>query len=128
MIHQVSDVVAMAFMSLFPEMRGDEHWDKLCSWVGAGKKTPMLHIGVFDNGLVGLFPCEAYEDRLMIHACFLPGFRGDFAVESAKEAFKWIWNNTEYGKITAYIEPEHVKRYAKRCGMVESGGFFEVSR
>ena len=80
------------------------------------------------GGIVGLFPCETYPDRIMIHACFLPDYRGEYAVLAAKKAFEWIWNYTGYSKVSAYIEPEHVKRYAKLCGMVEKDGLFEVTK
>jgi len=129
LINVIPDILAMSFMALFPEMRDDPSWLRLCAWVGGGKPTPMLNLAVMDNGkIVGLFPCEAYKDRIIIHACFLPDFRGDFAVKSSKEAFHWIFANTDYNTITAYIEPEHVKAYARRCGMVENCGLFEVYR
>jgi RimJ/RimL family protein N-acetyltransferase len=128
-ISRINDIAALSFMSLFPEMKEDEFWHEICQWVGSGKMTPMLNLGVFCNDkLVGLFPCESYPDRLMIHACFIPEFRGSFAVDSAKQAFQWVWDNTKYNKISAYIEPEHVKRFATRCGMIEKNGLFEVTR
>lgn len=128
MIHPVSDIQAMSFMSLFPEMKEDEHWQELVQWVGSGKSIPVLNLGVFDGKMVGVFPCETYTDGIMIHACFLKGYRGEFARDAAKEAFSWIWNNTKYDKIQAYIEPDHVKKYAAECGMKEINGLFEVSK
>lgn len=128
MIRQVSDVHALCFMSLFPEMRGDKHWDELVQWVGSGKAVPMLNLAVIDNGIVGLFPCELKQDMILIHACFLKDYRGGFARDAAQDAFEWIFSNTNYSKIHAYIEPEHVKKYAAECGMVEIDGLFEVSR
>ena len=127
-IEPVSDVLALSFLSLFPEMREGEEWLDLCAWVDQGKKTPLLNLAVIeDMKIVGLFPCEVYESGLKIHACFLRGYRGEFAVDAAREAFDWIWRNTIYSKITAYIEPDHVKRYAERCGMtLNSEGLFEV--
>ena len=128
MIRRVNNQTALAFMSLFPEMTDDEFWGDLVRWVGDGKSVPLLNLGVFDgNSMVGLFPCEIYPDRLMIHACFLKEYRGRFARTSAQDAFSWIWNNTKYRKVTAYIEPDHVKKYAKECGMIERNGLFEVS-
>lgn len=128
MISQVSDIKALSFMSLFPEMYDDAHWEELVLWVGSGKSIPVLNLGVFDgSAMVGLFPCETYPERIMIHACFLKEYRGRFARTSAQDAFSWIWNNTKYRKITAYIEPGHVKKYAKECGMIERNGLFEVS-
>lgn len=128
MIVPINDVQALAFASLFPEMR-DDGFSFVCRHVGAGNKIPMLNLSATHMGsIVGLFPCETYPDRIMIHACFLPDYRGEFAVYSANEAFDWIWKHTDYSKISAYIEPEHVKAYAKRCGMVEKNGLFEVSR
>ena len=127
MIHQVSDIQALSFMSLFPEMSDDEHWDDLVRWVGSGKSIPVLNLGVFDGAaMVGLFPCETYPERIMIHACFLKEYRGRFARTSAQDAFSWIWQNTKYRTISAYIEPDHVKKYARECGMVERNGMFEV--
>ena len=129
MIRLIDDITALSFMSLFNEMRSDQCWHELCEWVGAGKSTPCLHYGVFDNfRLVGLFPCEAYTDRIMIHACFLPEYRGEFAREAAKDVFRIIFHDTKYDKIQAYIESEHVKKYARECGMIEKDGLFEVER
>lgn len=130
MITPIPDLTAMAFMALFPEITNDEHWLRLCAWVGKGKTTPMVNLGVHADGkLVGLFPCEAYPDRFMIHACFLPEYRGQLAVDAAKSAFQWVWNHTKYDKILAYIEPEHVKRYAERCGMTRrDDGLYEVAK
>ena len=128
-IQPISDVLALAFMSCFPEMKEGEQWLDLCQWVGEGKKTPLLNLAVIENGvIVGLFPCEVHPDKLMIHACFQHGHRGEYAVNAAREAFEWIWENTIYSKITAYIEPDHVKRYALRCGMTEKDGLFEVTK
>ena len=116
-------------MALFPEMKEDEEWADLVRWVGSGKSIPVLNLGVFDGAsMVGLFPCETYPDKFLIHACFLKEYRGRFARTAAKDAFSWIWNNTKYDKIQAYIEPDHVKKYAIECGMKEINGLFEVSK
>lgn len=124
----VSDLAALSFMSLFPEML-EGPFVELCEWVGSGRKTQLLNLAAFHNmKVVGLFPCEKYPGRIMIHACFLPGYRGEFARQSAKEAFQWIFSNTKYSKISAYIEPCHVKQYALECGMVEKDGLFEVTK
>ncbi len=117
----------MRFMAQFPEMR-DEGFEKVWQWIEAGGRTPLLNLGVFDPMLVGLFPCEAYDKDIWIHACFLKTHRGKFAEEAAQSAFEWIWKNTNYTSIKAYIEPDHVKRYAQACGMVPKGDYYEVVR
>lgn len=129
MIAPISDRQAFAFMSLFPEMTGQQFWPELVEWVGKDKEVPMLNLAAYFSGrIVGLFPCETYPERISIHACFLPEYRGEFSRQSAKEAFKWIFQNTKYSKISAYIEPGHVKQYALECGMVEKDGLFEVTK
>lgn len=129
MIRPVSDIQALSFMALFPEMRDQEYWDELVQHVGSGYAIPALNLGVFDGqSMVGLFPCETHSEKLLIHACFLKEYRGRFARSSAIDAFRWIWNHTNCDKIYAYIEPDHVKKYAKECGMKEVNGLYEVSR
>lgn len=85
-------------------------------------------LGAFTAELVGCFPVQFYFECAEIHVAFHPDYRGEFAVESAKEAFRWVWDNTNYHTIVADIESPHVARYAKRCGMKQIGERYEVSK
>lgn len=87
-----------------------------------------LILGVYATELVGCFPLNLRNDAIEIHACFHPHFRGKFAVQSAKEAFGWIWQNTFYNLIFAETEKPHVSRFAAQCGMKKSGNRYEVKR
>jgi len=51
----------------------------------------------------GMWVFEPYEDGLMIHAQMGVNVRGQLARESAKAAFKWIFDNTEIETIYAGI-------------------------
>lgn len=89
--------------------------------------TPVsFALGVYVEKLVGAFPLLKHENAIEINAAFLPEYRGKFAVDAAKEAFTWIWDNTSFRRIIADIQEPHVARYAHRCGMVKKGQLYEV--
>lgn len=85
-------------------------------------------LGVYVPELVGCFPLNFWLDSVEIHVAFHPHFRGEFAVKSAQEAFRWVWDNTNYHTIIAEIEDPHVARYAERCGMRKVGDHYEVRK
>lgn len=87
------------------------------------------------DGDIGLWSFHKYLDGLMIHADMTLKCRGKRAVESAVNAFKWIFSNTESEIIYAEIP------FDKRCASyiaVQSGmkythsdeenRFYEVSK
>jgi len=59
------------------------------------------------SGDIGLWTFHNYEDGLMIHADMTLDCRGQRAVESAKNSFKWIFDNSEIKKIYARISVEN---------------------
>lgn len=83
-------------------------------------------LGVYTDKLVGCFPLIKHDDAIEINVAFLPEHRGEFAVESARQAFEWIWGNTPFRRIIANIKLPHVERFAEKCGMVKSGNLYEV--
>ena len=85
-------------------------------------------LGAFDGDLVGVFPFQHREDHAEIHACFDPGYRGAFAVNAAREAFRWVWAHTDYSLIRANIAARHAKRFAVMCGMTKTQNGYEVAK
>lgn len=85
-------------------------------------------IGIYNPVLVGAFPVQKHGKHLEIHAAFLPKYRGAFAVNAAKQVFKWLWVNTDYRRITADISEPHIQKFAERCGMIKKDKYYEVSR
>ena len=85
-----------------------------------------LVLGVYSPALVGAFPLQKFKNYIEIHAAFLPRYRGAFAVNSAKQAFEWIWANTNYKRIIADISDPKIEPFAQRCGMVKTGKYYEV--
>lgn len=67
---------------------------------------------------IGLWSFNKYLDGVLIHADMTRNCRGRRAVESAKSAFKWIFNNTDHEKIYAKI---HVDKKAASCIAISSG-------
>lgn len=91
--------------------------------------TPVSFVlGVYNPELVGCFPFNIKNGELFIHACFLKEWRGKFAVDALKKAFEWVWENTEFAKISANIGERHVARYARLGGMKPVNGLYEVSK
>ena len=72
---------------------------------------------------VGLFPCVKEDNTMFIHAAILPESRGIKAVRAAREAFKWIYQNTNVKRILSPIYPnqKHVRHFAKSVGMTLIG-------
>lgn len=126
MIRLISNLYAVEFMSQFPEMESSNR-QQATELIKKGYPVSLISLGVYkDNELVGLFPCNISK-VILIHVCFLPQYRGEFAVQAAHAAFEWIFTHTDYKTIYAYIEFEHAKEFARRCGMIEKNGYFEVS-
>lgn len=67
---------------------------------------------------LGVWSLHPWKDGLMIHAN-LPHCSGKDAVESAKNAFKWIFINTNYKVIYAAIpnDKRHAQFMASWAGM-----------
>ncbi len=63
-------------------------------------------IYLVDDG-VGLWTFHRYRDGLLIHADMSDECRGARAIESAKAAFAWIFDNTGTNKIYARIPAEN---------------------
>ena len=85
-------------------------------------------LGVFDPDLKGCFPINIEEDRVQIHACFPKENRGQFAINAAKQAFRWVFLNTEFDVIFSKVRERHVGLYARLCGMTCVNGHYEVKR
>ena len=66
-------------------------------------------------------------DGLTIHACMGPDCRGRAAVESARAAFKWVWENTKVRKIYAAIPNthRHAQFLASWAGMRYAGTWYD---
>jgi hypothetical protein len=100
-----------------------EQWPDLPAY-----STHHLVLGAWVPELVGCFPLNFHIDCTEIHVAFMPEFRGKFAIESAKDAFRWVWDNTSYHVIAADIEDPHVARFAESCGMKFTGTRYEVRK
>lgn len=73
-------------------------------------------VGVYNiHGITGI-TCQ-------IHPMILPQFRGKIALESGREALKWIVDNTNYYKVVCEIPQiyKNVIFFAAQCGMVREG-------
>ena len=79
--------------------------------------------------IMGIWSFEPYKDGLRIHADMGPKCRGRRAIESAKDAFKWIWGNTPARTIYAGIPAKNKPacRVASLAGM-RYAGFSETLR
>ncbi len=68
---------------------------------------------------LGLWALHEHEDGVMIHADMGSKCRGKKAVESAKNAFKWIFRNTGFSRIYAGIPKDNKPacRVASLAGM-----------
>ena len=75
------------------------------------------------NEVLGLWSLEPHKDGLRIHADMGPKCRGKNAIESAKRAFKWVFENTEFKNIYAGIPKENrpACRVASFAGMRFTG-------
>ena len=73
--------------------------------------------------ILGIWSFEPYKDGLRIHADMGMKCRGKQAIESAKNAFNWVFNNTEFKSIFAGIPHENKPacRVASFSGMRYSG-------
>lgn len=77
-----------------------------------------------DLGVWALHPKDEDDiTNLTIHANLGEGCRGRDAIESAKNAFKWIFNNTEFKHIIADIpnDKRHAQFMARWSGMKPYG-------
>lgn len=72
---------------------------------------------------LGLWALHKHKDGVMIHADMGLKCRGRKAIESAKNAFKWIFTNTHFKKIYAEIPNENLPacRVASLAGMRFTG-------
>lgn len=64
------------------------------------------------------------------HIQFLPGFRGRFAFDSAREAVAWMFTNTDAEKLLAVIPVTHrgSQKVARSVGFVRTGRVDPQSR
>lgn len=83
-------------------------------------------LGWFDPDLVCCFPFNKHESEIEIHCACLRKYRGKNAVNAARHAFKWIFENTNYNTIFATMQHSHVKRFAAMCGMRKFNGRYEA--
>jgi hypothetical protein len=69
--------------------------------------------------ILGVWACVKMRNAIVIHADMGPNCRGMKAVDSAKEAFKWLFKNVRVEKIYAKIEKEKKAacQIASRAGM-----------
>lgn len=58
---------------------------------------------------LGVWAFHKYADGLMVHVNMGKECRGKAAAQSAKDAFKWIFNNTETNNIYALISETNRK-------------------
>lgn len=116
-----TDFEARTFLNAVPYTEYVPEWMPVIS-------ADVFVLGVYEPHLVGCFPLQVQPDGLEIHAAFLPEYRGRFAVEAAKDAFGWIWQNTKHNLIFAEITEPHVAIYAVKCGMKRKNDRFEVER
>ena len=73
---------------------------------------------------IGLFNVRPLNSVcLQIHPIILKAFRGEKGFTAGREAIQWIFNNTEYRKVTGQtpFPYRHAKLFALRCGMREEG-------
>ena len=87
-------------------------------WTPPSEKT--LYLGVFDPHLVGCWIFEVMGSvHVHVHAALTQDCRGKDAIEAAKEAIRWLLNNTCVRRVTAPVsEPNK-----KAAHFVRSMGF-----
>lgn len=76
------------------------------------------------NGIdKGIWSFEPWGEGMKIHADMQSNFRGKQAIESGKEAFRWIFQNTNADFIYAGILRENMKacHAAAKSGMTNLG-------
>lgn len=84
-------------------------------------------LGVYAPELVGCFPFVKMVD-IRMNACFMPEFRGKFAVNAGKMAIQWIFDNCNTDRIHAVTGCRKTSLYASLIGMIRSNGVYEVLR
>ena len=66
--------------------------------------SEVFYLMEIENGEdLGVWIVHPSNHRILIHACMGEKCKGRKAVESAKNAFKWVFENTEISKIYAII-------------------------
>jgi hypothetical protein len=86
--------------------------------------TSQCWLKIDDEGVIGLYNFVCLNSvTLEAHPLILREHRGTKAVESAKVAFDWIKENTEYHKVICWVPEElkHVKRFALTVGFKVEG-------
>ena len=77
----------------------------------------------------GLFVLQEHDEYIEIHAVFRPEFRGKSALMGAKEAFSWVFDNTNYTKIVTKPDDRRNLRYfAALVGMKRTNRGYEYGR
>jgi RimJ/RimL family protein N-acetyltransferase len=90
-------------------------------------KPPMegvIYVGAWDSdylGLFGLWPQNSVT--VECHVCLLPKARGPKALEAVKRLVQWVWENTQFRRITGSVPAfnRKVLALAKRAGFEEFG-------
>ena len=114
-------------------------WNEFCPDLGfeeaLARGWPMIssdwHYLLFvdDEYPKGMFVLQEHDDHIEIHAVFNPNFRGKHALRGAREAFEWIFDNTDYNVIvTKPDDKPHLRHFAATCGMKRTDRGYEYGR
>lgn len=73
-----------------------------------------------DVGVIVFLPVS---DKLVVHVFFKKSHRGKKAAAAIRQAFLWIYENTDHTKITARISVDHRSAHvlARNVGMMFNG-------
>lgn len=85
-------------------------------------------LGKYDPDLKGCFPVSTINNELLIHACFKPAYRGKYALKAARQAFDWLFSNTNFSTIKATISDKHIQHFAVACGMTRVNQHHEIRK
>ena len=82
---------------------------------------------VNDKTPMGMFALNELADYIEINAVFRPEFRGKHALEGSREAFKWVFDSTDYDVIvTKPLDRPHLRHFARTCGMKKTERGYEI--
>ena len=111
-------------------------WDEFCPDMSFGealkKGWPSVDgwiwlLYVDDQVPKGIFALHELDEYIEINAAFMPEFRGKDALIGAKEAFSWVFENTNYTKIvTKPYDRRNLRFFAAHCGMKRTDRGYEV--